>query len=333
MRVVDDAGRPLNARFSAYSNPLSIVIDSAGGRTSSVTSRNRDYAPALLVLLKRLAALDATLTDAAIETGATRSLSLAERRLPIRRHTLPLKLATVVDHDVLRRDLTDAQGRVGRSPTAKPGGGNNRKRMRLYVDITTTGADAATLEYALAFPESAGSAGYELVEPGVWRAAPTTDESRVGRGQGRINDARRRRAVEIAAMRRAEAELTRAGWKCKDVSTSGRYHPYDLLCVDKLGHELHAEVKGTVGDGETVLLTAGEVAHATGHPDESLLIVVRRIVLERAEDDWIGKGGDVDVYWPWRPDPAELTPMAFSHELGSRAASRTLPVAPGSSGS
>lgn len=77
VHVVDLNGVRLRAEFSVepYGGAISVVLASAGG------SAARDYNEALALLLRRLAAVDAVLIDAFVESSNTRRMSEAERRL------------------------------------------------------------------------------------------------------------------------------------------------------------------------------------------------------------------------------------------------------------
>ena len=58
--------------------------------------------------------------------------------------------------------------------------------------------------------------------------------------------------------KKASEHYSDLGWSVGDVSLS---ESYDLRCT-RQGEELHVEVKGTTSQGERVLLTRNEVAHA-----------------------------------------------------------------------
>ncbi|XVS62890.1 hypothetical protein ACQPYE_32215 [Actinosynnema sp. CA-299493] len=132
MRVVDDVGDELNADFSVEPDGehLAVLLESAGGRTADGGVRNADYRPGLEVLLARLAAIDAVLLDALVDSRQVRGLAEDERRLLAE----PVWLGRGVDVSALRRRLTSGQGRIGQRPGA-PKAGNNSKRLRLRVDV------------------------------------------------------------------------------------------------------------------------------------------------------------------------------------------------------
>ena len=140
MNQVHDAdGAAMAATFvvEPVHGQLTLVLHSAGGVSRhGGLPRNADYAPALQVLLERLAALSATLTDAYVDSTVVAGMPLEERRLTLPGRPYPIDLAAVDDYDGLRRALTRAQGPTGRSPTATSSGGNERKRIRLCLQVS-----------------------------------------------------------------------------------------------------------------------------------------------------------------------------------------------------
>jgi hypothetical protein len=119
------------------------------------------------------------------------------------------------------------------------------------------------------------------------------------RGQGFRVNAEARRAVELRAVAVARALLEADEWFVDDVSAT---QPYDLDCV-RGAERLHVEVKGTVSDGASVLLTPGEVRHAR-EPHDLALVVVSRVELERDPEsgEWSATGGTPEVVLPWDID-------------------------------
>jgi hypothetical protein len=130
------------------------------------------------------------------------------------------------------------------------------------------------------------------------------------RGQGFRADAAARRAVELRGMAVARELLEAEGWTVEDVSSR---ESYDLDCT-RGAETLHVEVKGTVSDGASVLLTPNEVRHARERP--SALIVVRAVLLERdaVSGEWSGSGGTAEVVRPWNIDAdGELIPIGYEY--------------------
>lgn len=150
--MVDDDDKRLDAEFQveADGDLLALIMESRSGASGSRPARNPDYNRSLTVLLSGLAALDAVLVDALVDSQLTRELGLpeAERRLA----EVPLRLADVTDKEALRRKMGTAQSRIGQAPDATKGG-NATKRIRLRVEVPGyEPADAARLADALTMP-------------------------------------------------------------------------------------------------------------------------------------------------------------------------------------
>lgn len=133
MRLRDAHGVELNADFGVEVDEgyLSLVLESAGGRTAGADRpRNDQYVPALRLLLERLRDRQAVLLSALVASAWVSGLSEDERTLV----KGPLKLSGVADVEQLRLEITSAQGRVGLRPGARKEG-NNGKRIRLRLDV------------------------------------------------------------------------------------------------------------------------------------------------------------------------------------------------------
>jgi hypothetical protein len=143
----------LNADFGVEVDGgyLSLVLESSGGRTAGADRpRNDQYVPALRLLLTRLRDRQAVLLSALVASARVSGLSEEERTLV----TGPLKLTEVDDVERLRLDITSAQGRVG-LPEGAPKDGNNRKRVRIRLDVPGYGLEDATqLAVDLASPHT-----------------------------------------------------------------------------------------------------------------------------------------------------------------------------------
>jgi hypothetical protein len=145
MRVIDSSGRFLDAQYLVEPDGgrLALILESRGGRPA----RNSEYNPALTLLLTRLAALDAVLADALVDSDRTRHLPEADRRIT----SGPVWLAAEPDLDALRRRLGTAQAKVAQAPAAT--GGNSNRRIRLRLDVPAYHpADAGRLADAIAVP-------------------------------------------------------------------------------------------------------------------------------------------------------------------------------------
>lgn len=130
-------------------------------------------------------------------------------------------------------------------------------------------------------------------------------------GQGFGLSASERKAVERHAQQLAENHYLQEGYEVTDVSQS---HSYDLHCESE-GDELHVEVKGTTGDGDTVFLTRNEVAHARIDDVRVALFFVGGICLDRIQPQPVASGGDVRIFDPWDIDKGTLKPMQFEYRL------------------
>lgn len=139
---------------------------------------------------------------------------------------------------------------------------------------------------------------------------PSTPAKRRGGGQGFVNDTERRIAVEQHAVERAKALYTSLG--ATDIEVLGK--PYDLR-LNLHGQEVHAEVKGSVSDAESVLITRNEVAHAREF-ERTDLVVVDQIEWRRDEMGRVeARGGRIRHWSPWIVDKDSLTAMSYSHNL------------------
>ena len=132
---------------------------------------------------------------------------------------------------------------------------------------------------------------------------------RGSKGQGRGLNAVARKAVEKAAMVRAESWLKDEGFKFKNVSARD--------CCDfrahRDGEEWVIEVKGTTGRASSVLLTRNEVAlHRAAHPKNVLLIVHS---LKLAGDGTKAEGGELVVHYPWELQEGRLSSICFEYRF------------------
>ena len=143
----------LNAEFTLQADEpyLSLVLESAGGRTvGSDRPRNDQYAPALTLLLRRLGERRAVLVSALVASARVSAVPESQRTLL----QGPLDLASVTDFEQLRLDITRVQGRIGQSAGAAKEG-NNRKRLQLRLDVPGYGPGyAGRLAADLAAPSA-----------------------------------------------------------------------------------------------------------------------------------------------------------------------------------
>jgi hypothetical protein len=308
--VRNDDGVELNAEFGVEvdDGELSLVLESAGGKVAgSRHSRNHDYVPVLRLLLSRLRSRQAILVSAAVASSRV-------ARLPEDQRTLvrgPLELAQVVDVETLRREITTAQGRIGQAPGAQKEG-NNRKRIRLRLEVPGYGAgDAAQLVMDLASPPD--STTEEELAPEVADAVTAAEKSASRRrsGQGMRLSQADREAIEAHSVALACDYLKKEGYRVRDV---GAVESYDLDAT-RSGEHLYVEVKGTTSDGEEIILTRKEVElNDTEHPD-TMLIVVSNIHLDRSRIPPQASGGTLRATHPWLIEHGRLTPISYRYRI------------------
>jgi hypothetical protein len=149
---------------------------------------------------------------------------------------------------------------------------------------------------------------FEGIDPSPSSRSPTTGTS----GQGFGLSQAERRAVELRAMQVARALYEGAGWDVIDKSSS---QPFDLLAT-KGGGKRFIEVKGTTGEGLSVILTHGEVNHVRSNGRSSALVLVSGIVLEKSNGKWQAHGGTVTTHEdPWSLVEANLNATQYRYEI------------------
>jgi ribosomal protein L37AE/L43A len=131
-------------------------------------------------------------------------------------------------------------------------------------------------------------------------------------GQGFGLSHAERRVVELRAMQVARTLYESAGWEVTDQSLS---NPFDLLAT-KNGTKRFIEVKGTIGDGFSVIITQGEVKHVSCNPENSALVVVSRINLTLIDGVLEANGGIVSTHKdPWLIVDKNLSPTQYCYQL------------------
>ena len=114
-------------------------------------------------------------------------------------------------------------------------------------------------------------------------------------------------------MRHAEKTYRGEDWTVCDVSKN---RSYDLHC-SKDTDQLHVEVKGTTGGGDSVILTAGEVNFAKAHPKQMELYVLSDIDLSGKKDHRKPSGGTARRMKSWQPVQG-LKPTQYRYTLPAR---------------
>ena len=140
---------------------------------------------------------------------------------------------------------------------------------------------------------------------------------RGGDGQGFGLSQAERKAVELLAMHVARNLYEDAGWMVVDKSSS---HPFDFLAT-RGSERRFVEVKGTTGEGHSIILTNGEVEHVRLHGGESALIVVANIALAKDGNQWTATGGNISTHEdPWFISDATLQATQFRYDAPRREA-------------
>jgi uncharacterized protein DUF3883 len=302
VKVIRDDGVVLDATFSLTEDPLSVVFESAGGKTG-VNARNRQYSEGLTTILRRLADVDATVAEVRVESLVTRRLPVEQQRIRLARHALPLRIRDVVDFDDLKRDIS----RGAREPGARPGSQRGGSSRRLRLVLSHPGRDHEALA------EQLSGSGTPL-EPESVQAIVDLAAGRVRRavGQGFLASVEQRLAVERQAMNAAMAWYGSQGWTCRDVS---RRESYDLRCTNG-PRVLHVEVKGTTTDGARVIVTRREVEEARRLAPETELFVLAGVeVATRSDGAVVASGGNRRIAAAWGTDNGALVPLGYELQL------------------
>ena len=118
-----------------------------------------------------------------------------------------------------------------------------------------------------------------------------------------------RKVVEKHAVETAIAYLGQTSFS--HIEDVGDFESFDIK-AKKGGVDFIFEVKGTTGDGSTVILTRNEVSVQNEAFPNNGLILVKNIELNR-----IGilsaSDGDLVLKSPWRIEPEKLTPISYEY--------------------
>ena len=304
IRVADDRGALLDARVSLrrdYGDTASITFESQGGE------RNKDYIKAHDLIICRLARMSATLIDAVVASADTKRLDEASRRFLMGRKPYPVRLTPDGDAIEVARMLRRGAAEIGRRDGATgPGNRARRVEIRFVIDGLTARPPLWLLN--------------RLIKPfGTLDTDAALVPSRIDMDSLQpyyMQDAAARKAVELRAMEVAIARLGGAWDHVIDVSAT---ESFDLLCRSA-NKTLHVEVKGTTGDGDTIMLTRNEVLHARNQHTQVALYVVSGIDLALTGGISIASGGTLTCYEPWKVDDFALLPLSFQCHLKSRSA-------------
>lgn len=133
LHPIRDDGSRLDATFELSTVPLfELVFHHKAGARGSPRSVNADYHEALELVLARLASMQATIIAIRVDSSVARDLDPSERDLQL---DFPIDLSPSTNAYELRLEITRAQKSVARRTTAKPGGGNDQKRIRITLAL------------------------------------------------------------------------------------------------------------------------------------------------------------------------------------------------------
>jgi hypothetical protein len=138
-------GSVLDATFELSVAPVYDLVfhHKAGGRDSP-RSVNADYHEALEILLGRLGALGCSILAVSVDSTVARDLPPEDRELDLE---YPLRIDDRTDPHLVRLRITRAQKSVARRPDAKPGGGNDQKRIRISFTLDQSADLPAVLQH------------------------------------------------------------------------------------------------------------------------------------------------------------------------------------------
>jgi hypothetical protein len=107
-----------------------LIFHHKAGARGSPRSVNADYHEGLELLLQRIGSVGATILGISVDSGVAQELDPADRELDL---AFPIHVNRATDPNALRLDITRAARSVARRPTAKTGGGNDQKRLRVTL--------------------------------------------------------------------------------------------------------------------------------------------------------------------------------------------------------
>ncbi len=136
----------------------------------------------------------------------------------------------------------------------------------------------------------------------------STSHSDPWRGQGFLSSKEERKAIEDRAMMVVTTLFEKRGFDVKDTH---RGRPFDLKCR-RGNRTLYVEVKGTQGDGSSIILTAREWKFAVANRESMALAVVSGISVS---EDSRATGGKVAIVRPFDPSNLESQPIAYTVRL------------------
>jgi hypothetical protein len=133
LHPVRSDGSSVDATFELSSiSVYEIVFHHKARARTDPRSVNSDYHEGLELILQRLASIGCTVLGVSLDSTVARELDSEEREL---RLDFPLDVNERTDPQELRLMITRAQRTIARRPNAKPGGGNDQKRIRITLTL------------------------------------------------------------------------------------------------------------------------------------------------------------------------------------------------------
>ena len=110
-------------------------------------------------------------------------------------------------------------------------------------------------------------------------------------------------------MKKYSDKMEKEGWVINDVSAK-KDKGFDLF-LTKPGKKINAEIKGTTGSDEKVILTKNEVKFAKKNFPYSALIIVSGIHLDRSKDPPKASLGKIKEIYNWNLKDSDLEPINY----------------------
>ena len=133
---------------------------------------------------------------------------------------------------------------------------------------------------------------------------------RIGSGQGRQSDPKKKLAVEKRAMEVAADHYRKLGFSVTDTSAN---NPYDLECLQN-NQKVRVEVKGLTGALGPVDVTSGEVRSARSEKVRTDLFIVHSMSLaEHGKSGYVGEGGETFIETGWSPPDERLEATRYRY--------------------
>ncbi len=132
---------------------------------------------------------------------------------------------------------------------------------------------------------------------------------------GRPADEKKKKTIEMRAMKLATEYLKQLGYSVEDVSRQKRLG-YDLRATK--GNEIvGVEVKGSMLSRISIDVSLAEVefAQITGHEYRTLLYVVDQIECANDGPEYVASGGHERHWWDWNPEAIALAPIEYRYTL------------------